>query len=85
MPVSAHRLLDIRAEGGDGDPHAVLTERELQIFLLLASGKAASQVARQFKLSPITISNHAVVIRKKIGCSRSDFARVSMRFRLIPL
>lgn len=83
MPGMAEKLLDLLTKGNEIDPRGVLTKREMQIFLLLASGKTASEIARELKLAPITVSNRAVIIRNKIGCARGDFARVAMRFHLL--
>ncbi len=82
-PGVAEKLAEMFTKGGELDPRDVLTKREMQIFLLLASGKTASAVARELKLSPITVSNRAVMIRNKIGCSRGDLTRVAMRFHLM--
>jgi DNA-binding NarL/FixJ family response regulator len=46
--------------------HAALTERELEIFKLLASGANNQQIARQLNLSTHTISNHIKSILAKL-------------------
>jgi DNA-binding NarL/FixJ family response regulator len=45
---------------------AALTERELQIFKLLASGANNAQIARELNVSPHTISNHIKNILAKL-------------------
>jgi CheY-like chemotaxis protein len=52
--------LELVAEAASGEDaiRAVLTERELEIFTLLASGANNQQIARRLHLSTHTISNH---------------------------
>jgi len=45
---------------------AALTERELEIFTLLASGKSNQQIGRELSLSTNTISNHIKSILAKL-------------------
>jgi DNA-binding NarL/FixJ family response regulator len=47
------------------DPLA-LTERELEIFTLLASGKSNQQIGRQLSLSTDTVRNHIKSILAKL-------------------
>jgi two-component system nitrate/nitrite response regulator NarL len=64
------RELDIPiATGADNAAssiRAALTERELEIFKLLASGANNQQIAHQINLSPHTISNHIKNILQKL-------------------
>jgi DNA-binding NarL/FixJ family response regulator len=45
---------------------AALTERELEIFTLLASGKSNQQIGRELSLSTNTVSNHIKSILAKL-------------------
>lgn len=45
---------------------AVLTERELEIFTLLASGESNQQIGQRLLLSPHTIANHIKSILAKL-------------------
>jgi len=66
-PQLAEKLafaLDLNVEGA---PHDVLSNRELQIFELLASGKKMSEIARELSLSTKTISAHRANILKKMN------------------
>lgn len=51
----------------DREPHETLTDREFQIFRLLASGKTVSQVASELSLSVKTISTHRGKVLHKLG------------------
>ena len=49
-----------------GDPHERLSDRELEILRMLASGKTVSEVARDLSLSVKTVSTHRTRILKKM-------------------
>ncbi len=51
----------------DGAPHERLSEREHQVFLLLAEGRSPGDIAAELDLSPSTVSSHLVHIREKLG------------------
>jgi len=52
-----------------GNPIAILTGRELEIFRLITKGKSTIEVAEILHLSPKTVSNHSSRIKKKLGAS----------------
>lgn len=56
---------------GDSDkkPHELLTNREFEIFKLLALGKTVSQIASALSLAPTTVSTHRSRIMEKLGVS----------------
>jgi DNA-binding NarL/FixJ family response regulator len=51
----------------DRPPHEVLTDREFQIFNLLAAGKTVSEIAAALALSVKTISTHRTKILAKMN------------------
>lgn len=53
--------------GGEGARHERLSEREHQVFLLVAEGLSPGDIAAQLNLSPSTVSSHLVHIREKLG------------------
>jgi DNA-binding NarL/FixJ family response regulator len=48
-------------------PHERLSEREREVFRLLAVGKSISEIADAFSRSPTTISTYRSRILKKMG------------------
>ncbi|MBM4258527.1 MAG: response regulator transcription factor [Deltaproteobacteria bacterium] len=48
-------------------PHETLSNREYEIFCLLASGKTISEIGRQLRLSVKTISTHRARILEKVN------------------
>lgn len=68
----------------DGPPHTSLSDREFQIFRLLVSGKAVSDIAAQLNLSVKTVSTHKARIMRKMNMSNStELVRYAIRHRLI--
>lgn len=47
----------------------ILSPREREVALLVASGKGRPEIARQLNLSPFTVRNHLDSIYKKLGLS----------------
>lgn len=63
------RELDIPVNSSDtaaGAIRAALTDRELQIFKQLASGRSNHEIARSLLLSPNTVANHIASILAKL-------------------
>lgn len=63
----AEKLANVIGSGADRAPHEGLTDREFQIFSMLATGKTVSQVAAELSLSVKTISTHRGKVLHKLG------------------
>ncbi|MCC6273932.1 MAG: response regulator transcription factor [Deltaproteobacteria bacterium] len=50
-------------------PHQLLSPREYEVFLMLATAKSVSEIAAHFKLSVKTISTYRARILEKMGMS----------------
>ncbi len=59
----AEHLLDTT----EAPPHERLTEREHQVFALIAAGKSPSDVAAELGLSASTVSTYTARIKKQLG------------------
>ena len=67
----------------EGPPHASLSDREFQVFRLLVSGKAVSEIAGQLNLSVKTVSTHKTRLMEKMGISnQAGLIRYAMRHGL---
>ena len=61
------KLADILVIGVDGKPpQEILTDRELQVFRMIASGKTVGAIAEELSLSVKTVSTHRVRILEKM-------------------
>jgi DNA-binding NarL/FixJ family response regulator len=61
-------FLQGKPEGPPTSPHELLSEREMQVFRLLVSGKSTGEIAGMLFLSPKTTEKHRANILQKLGC-----------------
>jgi DNA-binding NarL/FixJ family response regulator len=67
-----------------GPPHAALSDREYQIFLMIANGKSVSDIAAQLNLSAKTVSTHKANILQKMNMDTSmELVRYAIGHRLV--
>ena len=70
-PVLAEILADNVAGNGDQPAHQELSNREYQIFCLLASGRRVSEIAEDLSLSVKTISTYRTRILRKMHLTKN--------------
>jgi two-component system, NarL family, invasion response regulator UvrY len=63
----AEQLASSVLQPGERAPHERFSDREHEVFLLLASGKAVKEAAAELNLSVKTISTHREHILRKMG------------------
>jgi len=86
MPGMAEKLMDFEHEEvKEKDPREELTEKELEIFTLLAEGKDNEQVAEELKLTEKSVANRALEIRRKLGIRMTSFEWVARKYDLLKL
>lgn len=67
-----------------GPPHAALSQRELQIFKLLALGTSINHVADCLGISNKTVSTHKARLMGKLGfANNADLVRYAIQYRLV--
>jgi DNA-binding NarL/FixJ family response regulator len=65
-------------------PHQELSERELQIFLLLANGKTVTDIAKELFISSKTVSTHKHRLMQKLSVdSLSELIRYALKHSLL--
>ena len=64
--LALHKLLDNAADTR-GDYVGRLTDRELQVFQMIGSGKGTADIAAELHVSPKTIESHRENIKHKLG------------------
>lgn len=65
-PAQAERMVSELAGDSDKPPHELLSDREYEILCLIASGKTATQIAKQLSLSVKTVSTYRSRILEKM-------------------
>lgn len=86
-PVLAEQIaLDLSSAAVDISPHTLLSNREFQIFMMIAGGKGIPEIAEELALSVKTVSSHRVRIKDKMNLpNNSDFMRYAVTHKLISL
>jgi len=83
-PGLAETLASVLAGDSKKEPHALLSNREFEVFKMLASGKTVSQVAKDLSLSVKTVSTHRTRILDKMGMkTNADLTQYAMRNRIV--
>lgn len=68
----------------DRPPHTILSDREMQVFKLLALGASVNHVASQLSISNKTVSTHKARLMEKLGfANNTDLVRYAIRHQLI--
>ena len=80
-PDIAEKLVDA---GNDKKPHESLSNREFEIFKLMAGGKTITQIADMLSLALSTVSTHRSRIMEKLNLStNSELTRYAIAQRII--
>lgn len=83
-PTIAERLADAFHNTNNKQPHELLSDREFDVFKLIASGKSVSEIASQLSLSTTTVSTYRSRILEKMGIkSNADLTRYALEKKLI--
>jgi DNA-binding NarL/FixJ family response regulator len=84
-PAVAEALaLGLQAPNADELPHRRLSDREYEVFLLLAAGRSVTAIAEQLHLSVKTVSTHKTHVHAKLGLgSLAELVRYAVAHRLL--
>ena len=67
----AEKLAETLGESGDKPAHEFLSDREMQVLQLIASGKSVSEIAKEISLSVNTISTYRARILEKLSLNNN--------------
>ena len=83
-PSIAEKLADSLGISSGHATHEALSDREFDVFKLLASGRSISDIAIQLSLSNTTVSTYRSRIMEKMSLrSNAEFARYALENNLI--
>jgi DNA-binding NarL/FixJ family response regulator len=83
-PTIAEKLANALGEDGNLQPHESLSDREFDVFKLLATGKAVSDIAAQLSLSATTVSTYRSRIMEKMHMrTNAELTRYAIEKNLI--
>lgn len=79
------RKLAVDSVQGDHSPQALLDQRELQVFKLIAHGRTVAQVASKMDLSSRTINVITQAIKQKLHVQKPvEMTRLAIKHGLLP-
>jgi DNA-binding NarL/FixJ family response regulator len=82
--AAAESLVSGSAGGGDAPPHALLSDREFEVFRLLAGGRVPTEIAERLHLSVKTVSTHKARILEKMKLgSTAELVRYALEHELL--
>lgn len=83
-PSIAEKLAEAIDTDTEKQAHELLSDRELDVFKLLASGKSVSEIAAQLSLSITTVSTYRSRILEKMKIrSNAEMTRYALEMKLI--
>jgi two-component system, NarL family, invasion response regulator UvrY len=85
-PGLAEKLADAASPNASAMmlPHEILSDREFDVFKLLADGKQVSEIATQLSLSATTVSTYRSRIMDKMNMkSNAELAKYAVEHRLL--
>jgi DNA-binding NarL/FixJ family response regulator len=84
QPSLAEKLTSMLGKDTPDLPHKLLSEREMEVMLRLASGESVSEIARQLSLTPNTVSTYRTRILAKMDMnSNAGLIQYAIEHRLI--
>jgi DNA-binding NarL/FixJ family response regulator len=83
-PEVAEQLALSAMPGAESAPHERLSDREFQVFRLIAEGKSVSDIAERLNLSVKTVSTHKSNILHKLDATGTgELIRYALAHRLV--
>jgi two-component system invasion response regulator UvrY len=83
-PAVAEKLAEAIPIENTAQPHQLLSDREFEVFKLLASGKTVSEIAYQLSLSANTVSTYRSRILEKMNLhSNNELIRYALEEKLL--
>jgi len=83
-PTVAETLANAMRKDSGQPPHELLSQREYQVFTLIAAGKSLSQIAETLSLSPNTVSTYRARVMEKISTHNDvETALYAVRHHLV--
>lgn len=81
---TAERLAQDAVPRSNAAPHTLLSDREFQVFRMIAGGRSVGEIARQLSLSVKTVSTHKTRIMEKMGlANQAELIRYALEHKLL--
>lgn len=80
----AEKLVTVLDEFGDKPKHQLLSDRELEVMLMIASGVSLTEIASRLHVSAKTVSSYRARVMEKMQMkSNAELTRYAMAHQLI--
>jgi two-component system invasion response regulator UvrY len=84
QPTLAEKMTAVIGQQANLLPHELLSEREMDVMVRLASGESVSEIAKDLELTPNTISTYRARILQKMSLnSNAGMTQYAVEHRLI--
>jgi two-component system, NarL family, invasion response regulator UvrY len=84
LTATLAELLAVTLEGGVGEPHEALSDREYQVLRMIASGKTVSDIAGELNLSVKTVSTYRTRILEKMNLkNNAELTRYAIQNKIV--
>jgi two-component system, NarL family, invasion response regulator UvrY len=82
--LAEHLVFDMVGDGGGKLLHESLSNREFQVFRLIAAGKTVKEIGDELSLSVKTISTNRTRIMEKMSLrNNSEFTQYAIKYKLL--
>ena len=83
-PEIAHQMALSQFNPADENPFKSLSERELQIMLMITNGEKVNDISEQLNLSPKTVNSYRYRLFAKLGISGDvELTRLAIRYKML--
>jgi DNA-binding NarL/FixJ family response regulator len=83
-PALAEKLAGAIADDAPAAPHELLSNRELQVLRLIATGRTVKEIAAEHALSEKTVGTYRTRLSEKMGLSTNvELTRYALQHRLV--
>lgn len=83
-PAVAEQMAREIMPGTNSLPHTLLSDREYQVFRMIASGSGIGEIALELALSVKTVSTHKTRIMQKMNlANQTELVRYALRHKLL--
>ncbi len=83
-PTLATQFADMLGASGDLAPHETLSNRELEVMKLIASGTSLVKIATSLHLSPSTVTTYRTRILEKMGMSsNTELVKYAIKYGIL--
>lgn len=85
-PTITDKLINSEANGEDGSPLSVLSDREREILILLANGKKNREIGKLLHISTRTVDTHRTNILRKLNVkTNAELVRLAITSGLVTI